>query len=197
MNKQLSGFSKSYYLTESGSVFDTSKNKYVHFDERHRFWLRQEDEITRVRVSLKDLYRQAYGKEFCIDNIMDLEGEIWKPVARTEERYLVSNLGRVKSLTGYYARILKPNTPHGYEQVDIMYDNERFTRSVHRLVAYAFLGIPEDPEMELHHINGCKNDNRVENLIWLTPQEHRKAHMVLKERNKDEQRSNEEQTNKS
>lgn len=197
MNKQLSDFSKSYYLTESGSIFDTSKNKYVHFDERHRFWLRQEDEITRVRVSLKDLYRQAYGKEFCIDNIKGLEGETWKPIARTEERYLVSNLGRVKSLTGYYARILKPNTPHGYEQVDIMYDSERFTKSVHRLVAYAFLGTPEDPEMELHHINGCKSDNRVENLIWLTPQEHRKAHMLLKERNKDEQMSNEEQTNKS
>lgn len=187
MKKSLVGYSKSYYLTESGSVFDTSKNKYVKADERHQFWLRREDEITKVKVPLKVLYRQAFGKEFCVDNIEDLDGEIWKPIAKTEERYWVSNLGRVKSLTGYYARVLKPNTPYGYEKVDIMYGNERFTKHVHRLVAYAFLDDPEDPEMELHHINGCKSDNRVENLVWLTPQDHRKAHKLLKERIEDEQ----------
>ena len=180
MKNIIPGFSRSYYLTENGSVFDTSKNKYVVPDEKHYFWLRLDDEITRVRVSLKEIYRKVYGKEFCWDRIDDLDGEIWRPVARTDERYWVSNLGRVKSLTGYRARILKSNQRGGYEKVDIMYDKTRFTRSIHKLVAYAFLERPEDPDMVLHHINGCKTDNRADNLVWLTPEDHIRAHILLK-----------------
>ena len=41
------------------------------------------------------------------------------------------------------------------------------TRLVHRLVAEAFLGSPPDG-YEVNHINSVKDDNRIENLEYVT-----------------------------
>ena len=53
----------------------------------------------------------------------------------------------------------------GYEYVSIQ--NKR--RPAHRLVAEAFIPNP-DNKVFINHINGIKNDNRVENLEWVTSQ---------------------------
>ena len=41
----------------------------------------------------------------------------------------------------------------------------------HRWVTQCF-----DPDLEVHHINGVKHDNRPENLVVLTPSGHKEAH---------------------
>jgi len=41
---------------------------------------------------------------------------------------------------------------------------------VHRLVLEAFVGTCP-PEMETMHLNGCRSDNRLENLKWGTHEE--------------------------
>lgn len=48
-----------------------------------------------------------FHKEFAVDNIIDLDGEIWKDIDGTQGRYKVSNKGRIKSLSDYETRILK------------------------------------------------------------------------------------------
>jgi hypothetical protein len=99
--------------------------------------------------------------------------EQWLPVPGFEGAYEVSNLGRVRSLPrmvragangGFRAvggNILKPVVNvAGYTQVRLP---DGKTRTIHSLVAQAFLG--ERPAgYQVCHNNGDPSDNRVENL---------------------------------
>ena len=49
-----------------------------------------------VYRAIKPLYRRAFGKEYSLDLIEDLDGEEWKPIDR-RGKYYISNRGRVKS----------------------------------------------------------------------------------------------------
>ncbi len=49
------------------------------------------------------------------------------------------------------------------------------------LVAAAYLPEPEEPDMELHHIDGNPANNRPNNLVWLTKEQHQEAHRKMRE----------------
>ena len=80
--------------------------------------------------------------------------------------YFISNLGNVKNSRG---TILKQTTcKKGYKKISI--GNPRKSYKVHRLVALMFIE-NELNKSQVNHINGIKNDNRVENLEWMTNRE--------------------------
>ena len=58
----------------------------------------------------------------------------------------------------------------GYLKVTLSKNGKRFQTMAHRIVAMTFLENPENKE-QVNHINGIKDDNRVENLEWVTSQE--------------------------
>lgn len=105
--------------------------------------------------------------------------EIWKPVVGYEDIYEVSNLGRVKRISGYIkARgnsisyhkggILKPITcKKGYIKYCLVKDGKPKRYFAHRIVAEAFISKPHN-KPQVDHINTIKDDNRVENLRWVT-----------------------------
>ena len=98
--------------------------------------------------------------------------EIWKPIEGFEGRYEVSNLGFVRGLVSANngrrlfnktPHILKPGISRGYCRVILIDDlGKRFSRSVHRLVAAAFLG--DCTDFEINHKDGNKKNNNVNNL---------------------------------
>lgn len=90
----------------------------------------------------------------------------WKPIADFEERYLVSDSGQVWSLLRH--RALKPTIDrYGYEKVVLSKNGKPFYRTVHRLVAHAFVPNPNNLTT-VNHINEDKTDNRAVNLEWLS-----------------------------
>ena len=170
------GFKEYYYLKEDGTILDTAADKVIKPNRQHLFCLKKE-EGNNKKIALSTLYRALYNKKYCNDTVEDLTGELWKEVDDTEGIYKVSNKGRIKSLQGYEAVILKPyNNKSGYARVDIMIEGKRQSKLVHRLVAAAFLEPPQKIDMQLHHKDFNKGNNAADNLCWLTAAAHGKIH---------------------
>lgn len=102
---------------------------------------------------------------------MPLVDEKWLPVRSFEASYEVSDCGGVRSL-----RTGKPLAQRlwnsGYRGVQLWAGNKAYSRSVHRLMAEAFLAIA--PGMQVNHIDGDKENNRIDNLEAVTPSENLK-----------------------
>ena len=116
--------------------------------------------------------------------------EQWRPIENFE-RYMVSNMGNIKSLRGK-TKILKPQAIHnGYQQVSLVKDGKKYNRLVHRLVAIAWIDT-DDKSKEVHHKNRIKTDNRADNLQWLSRLEHAKLHKELSKADKESVAMNDE-----
>ena len=182
MKKIQNGFADYYYLDEDGKVYNSQTQNYIK-KYSHSYKLRTEEGELKS-ISIKRLYKTVYNKQFCIDNIKDLQNEVWKEIRDTKGYYYVSSCGRVKSYHGYEAIILETNkNKGGYDRVDIIVDGIRQTKLVSHLVAYAFLPMPQKPFMQLHHKDLNKNNNNVSNLQWLSKLDHIKLHKEIKQKN--------------
>ena len=95
--------------------------------------------------------------------------EVWKDIEGYEDRYQVSNLGRMKRvITG---RILKSGKNRGgYLYVNLCKNGKYKTHKIHRQVAQAFIPNPEN-KPEINHIDEDKSNNVISNLEWSTRKE--------------------------
>jgi len=92
------------------------------------------------------------------------------------DNYMVDRLGNVYSKN--YNRekrlkMLKPVDTQGYLYVGICINGTLKRKMVHRLIAKVFIPNPKNKPC-INHKNGIKNDNRVENLEWVTISENDK-----------------------
>ena len=92
--------------------------------------------------------------------------EEWRPI-ELFERYEVSNLGNVRR----GGRVLKPGKDtDGYRQVNLYKNSKRHCCKVYRLVMNAFNPNTEN-KPQIDHINRIRDDDRLENLRWVTASE--------------------------
>lgn len=102
--------------------------------------------------------------------------EIWRDIPGYEGLYQISNCGRVKALPklqGYIMRserILTPVVCKGYLIVHLSKNGIVKNTLVHRLVAETFIDNPDNLPV-VNHIDGNKQNPKVNNLEWVTQSE--------------------------
>lgn len=99
----------------------------------------------------------------------NIDIEVWKDIKGYEGQYQVSNLGNVRSLnynhTGQIRLLKQVPTKTGYLRVNL--GSNKINRSVHRLVAEAFLPNPNNLPC-INHKDCNPQNNIVDNIEWCT-----------------------------
>lgn len=111
--------------------------------------------------------------------------EQWKDVVGYEGRYMVSNLGNIKSTFKYSDNKMNKRlnklgyrekniyigyNTSGYPVVVLRENGKKKFKSIHRLVAEAFIPKKENKNI-VNHIDGNKKNNNVDNLEWCDKRE--------------------------
>ncbi|MBI6119581.1 HNH endonuclease [Salegentibacter maritimus] len=108
--------------------------------------------------------------------IKNYRGEIWKKLHKEEWQdrfvYEVSNYGRIISYVQYpEGELINGGRTNGYTSFSPRLQNGKHKAYyLHRIVAELFLTKKEEHKYVIHK-NFKKDDNRVENLAWTTPDE--------------------------
>lgn len=105
--------------------------------------------------------------------------EIWKDVVGYEGYYMISNIGRVKTVSRLkrakgngvspVKEYIRPPRvdKYGYPVITLCVDSKPKKFTIHRLVSIAFIPNP-DNKPQVNHIDANKFNNSVDNLEWVT-----------------------------
>ena len=101
--------------------------------------------------------------------LLEMGEEVYKFLNPEDMKVIISSKGKVliKSNKGFYRLVKTFKDLQGYDCVNL----QNRTYLVHSLVAKTFLNDPPGLLSQIKHINGIKDDNRVENLKWCSPEE--------------------------
>lgn len=96
--------------------------------------------------------------------------EVWKEVVGSGGDYIVSSYGRIKSLKSGSERLLKLVPRDNYYVIGVTMNGRRKVYYVHQVVGKTFIPNP-DNKPHINHIDGNKQNNRLENLEWANAME--------------------------
>ena len=99
--------------------------------------------------------------------------ENWKDIEGYEGLYLISDYGRVRSLSkqgSVEEQILHPFNQDGYVRYTLRKNGTKRNLLAHQLVAKAFIPNPLN-RIYIDHIDTNKTNNHISNLRWVTKKE--------------------------
>ena len=119
-----------------------------------------ENTLTQIEITTSE----AKEKE-----LLGIGEEVYKFLNPEDMKVIISSKGKVlvKANKGFYRLMKTFKDLNGYDLVTLQ-DN---TYLVHSLVAQVFLDTPPSLLSTIKHVNGIKDDNRVENLKYYSPEE--------------------------
>lgn len=99
-----------------------------------------------------------------------IEDEVWRVVPYSNNRYNVSNYGRVKSFAYNKkdGQILKGFEVKGFKIIQLNMDKGNRKFYVHKLVAEIWISRPSEKHTYVTHLDGKLKNNHVTNLEWHT-----------------------------
>lgn len=141
-------------------------------------------------LQLEDDFKAIVGQEYNDMISKDTSDEIWRDIPRYGGKYQASDLGRIRCTpqvfrtisrlirTKYY--IVKSSLSNeGYRRVALTNkQGDKRIMGVHRWIMFAFQGeVSED--VQVNHINGVRDDNRLCNLEYVTPRQNNNHRKIL------------------
>jgi hypothetical protein len=88
----------------------------------------------------------------------------YEPLKGYEQLYKINKEG---SIMNRHNKIRKIWINDGYYHIDLYENKKRYHYTLHRLLALQFIPNPHNFTC-VDHINGIRNDNRLENLRWVS-----------------------------
>lgn len=168
------GFKPYYYIDEQdGRIYNACTGKYK--IEAAKYTLIKEDGQSKT-LSSKQVYQLVFGADAHIGTVELFDGEEVKEV-QGFPGYYITNMGRCISKKNLKIHTLKPGRSKNYLYYVLLLNGKPVRKTVHSIVAAAFCEKEDTNEpLEVHHINGNPEDNRSDNLVWLTRKQHYDAH---------------------
>ena len=102
-----------------------------------------------------------------------MNDEKWIPLTGLEDVYSISNHGRIKRNKN--DKILSAEINQGYLFTNLCYRGQKYRKRLHRLVAIHFLK-NLNAFIHVHHIDGNKLNNHVDNLLCINANDHNNLH---------------------
>ena len=118
--------------------------------------------------------KQELLRELKIQELTEAD-EKWCDIINYEGLYQISNLGKVLSLRSNKILKLK-NHRDGYLYVTLSKNNIKKTHKIHRLVASAF--VEGDKTLDVDHIDQNRQNNKSNNLRWVSKSENSKNRKI-------------------
>lgn len=151
--------------------------------DKHNIVIHKDDNpMNNDHKNLKYVTKKGYAANETSKSSMRDEIEIWLPV-RNNDEYLVSTLGRMKSL--YTGKLLISNHHDQYDAINLVPKDGTKQRKwrIHRIVADTFSYNPNPLKNNIiDHIDNNKRNNKSENLRWVTYAENsQNYHQYFKE----------------
>ncbi len=113
-----------------------------------------------------------------------IDDEEWLEVPNSNNRYHVSNYGRVKSFSFKKdGQIMKCPEIKGFKYVKLKINKIQHHYYVHKLVAEVWLSKQSEQHIYVTHLDGNLKNNHISNLKWLTKEELTNQHREFKEKN--------------